>query len=41
MKKHRLIILFIALFAGAMFQSNAQAPYKNGIGVSVGNMQAF
>ena len=41
MKKHSLIILFIALFAGAVFQANAQAPYKNGIGVSVGNMQAL
>lgn len=41
MKRHSLIILFIALFAGAMFQANAQAPYKNGFGVSVGNMQAL
>lgn len=41
MKKHSLIILFIALFAGAMFQANAQAPYKNAFGVSVGNMQAL
>jgi len=41
MKKHSLIILFIALFAGTMFHANAQAPYKNGIGFSVGNMQAL
>ena len=41
MKNIRFIILFIALFAGIVFHANAQAPYKNGIGVSVGNMQAL
>jgi hypothetical protein len=41
MKKNSIILLFIAIFAGAAFHANAQAPYKNGIGVSVGNMQAL
>jgi hypothetical protein len=40
MKKHSLLIL-IVLFAGLHFFANAQAPYRNGIGVSVGNMQAL
>ena len=41
MKKNCVIILFVALLTGIMFHANAQAPYKNGIGVSVGNMQAL
>ena len=41
MRKNRIVILFIAFFAGIVFHANAQAPYKNGIGVSVGNMQAL
>ena len=41
MKKHSIIILFIALFSGAFFTANAQAPYKNSFGVTVGNMQAL
>ena len=41
MKRNHIVILFIALMAGIMFHANAQAPYKNGIGVSVGNMQAL
>lgn len=41
MKKNCVIILFVALLTGTMFHANAQAPYKNGIGVSVGNMQAL
>ena len=41
MKRNRIVILFIAFFAGIVFHANAQAPYKNGIGVSAGNMQAL
>ena len=41
MKKFRILIVFMALFAGAMCTVNAQTPYKNGIGVSGGNMQAL
>jgi len=41
MKKYRILIVFMALFAGAICIVNAQTPYKNGIGVSVGNMQAL
>lgn len=41
MKKYRILIVFMAFFAGAICTVNAQAPYKNGIGVSVGNMQAL
>lgn len=41
MKRNHIVIMFIALWAGIMFHANAQAPYKNGIGVSVGNMQAL
>ena len=33
MKKNSILILFLAVFAGAMFHANAQAPYKEGIGV--------
>ncbi|MBO4489285.1 MAG: hypothetical protein J5741_06510 [Bacteroidales bacterium] len=40
MKKHT-IILFFALIMCTLFHANAQAPYKNGIGVTVGNMQAL
>ncbi len=39
MKKNIFIIL--ALFMGISIAASAQAPYKNGIGVSVGNMQAL
>lgn len=41
MKKYRILIVFMAFFAGVICTVNAQAPYKNGIGVSVGNMQAL
>lgn len=41
MKKNSIILLFTAILTCAAFQVNAQAPYKNGIGVSVGNMQAL
>ena len=39
-KKHGIIILLIAFFAGALLQANAQAPYKHGIGVTLGTTQA-
>ena len=39
MKKNIFIIL--ALFMGISIAANAQAPYKNGFGVTVGNMQAL
>ena len=41
MKRNHIVILLVALLAGVTFHANAQAPYKNGIGVSVGNMQAL
>ena len=41
MKRNRIFLIFIALFAGILSHANAQAPYKNGIGVSAGNMQAL
>lgn len=41
MKKYRILIVFMAFFAGALCTVNAQAPYKNGIGISGGNMQAL
>ena len=31
----------MSFFTGAMCTVNAQAPYKNGIGISGGNMQAL
>ena len=40
MKKHSFIALLIFMVA-TMFQANAQAPYKHGIGATVGSMQAF
>ena len=40
MKKHGIFILLIAFFTSAMLQSNAQAPYKHGIGVTLGTTQA-
>ena len=41
MKRNRIFLILIAFFAGIVFHANAQAPYKNGIGVSGGNMQAL
>lgn len=41
MKNTRDIIIALALIFGAIFTVNAQAPYKNSIGVTVGNFQAF
>ena len=40
MKKHSVILLFLAVFAGAMFPVNAQNPYTHGIGVTLGTTQA-
>ena len=40
-KKLRVFILFFAILAGAMLQANAQAPYKHGIGVTLGTSQAL
>ena len=39
-KKHGVFILLIAFFTSAMLQSKAQAPYKHGIGVTLGTTQA-
>ncbi len=41
MKKNSILILFIALFTGSLFQANAQAPYKHSVGGTVGTMAAF
>lgn len=41
MKKNRLFILLVALFAGITFHANAQAPYKTGLGATLGTSQAF
>ena len=41
MKSIRTLLIALTLVMGVVFTSNAQAPYKNGIGVSVGNMQAL
>lgn len=41
MKKNRLFILLVAFLAGITFHANAQAPYKNAIGVTLGTSQAF
>lgn len=40
MRKSIITFLLLALFAGAFLQTNAQAPYKHGIGVTVGTSQA-
>ncbi|MBO4489284.1 MAG: hypothetical protein J5741_06505 [Bacteroidales bacterium] len=41
MKKNTLITLLIVLAAGFMMQTNAQAPYKHGFGVTLGTTQAL
>jgi hypothetical protein len=41
MKKNRCFLLALLLVAGIFFQANAQAPYRNGIGITAGNMQAL
>lgn len=40
MRKHSFIALLIFM-AATVFQANAQAPYRHGIGATVGSMQAF
>lgn len=40
MKNIKLIVATLALIFATTFAAQAQAPYKNGFGVSVGNMQA-
>lgn len=41
MKNIKLIVATLALIFATTFAAQAQAPYKNGFGVSVGNMQAL
>lgn len=41
MKSYKIIIIALALVMGAALTANAQAPYKNGIGITAGNMQAL
>ncbi|MCR4964174.1 MAG: hypothetical protein K6A41_00795 [Bacteroidales bacterium] len=41
MKKINIIMLFVAIFMVSLSQVNAQAPYKNGIGVTLGTTQAL
>ena len=40
MKRTFIFILLVMFFAGIMFHANGQAPYKHGIGVTVGTTQA-
>lgn len=40
MKRSSIVFVIIAFFAGITFHANAQAPYKHGIGVTVGTSQA-
>ncbi|MCR4965011.1 MAG: hypothetical protein K6A41_05075 [Bacteroidales bacterium] len=41
MKKNSIFFLFVALFVGTLFQTSAQAPYKHGIGATLGTTQAI
>lgn len=41
MKKYSKILIAFAILMGVLMNVQAQAPYKNGIGVTVGNMQAL
>ena len=41
MKRISILFLFIALFTGVAFHANAQAPYKEGVGLILGTSQAF
>ena len=40
MKRTHVFILLVVFFAGIAFHANGQAPYKHGIGVTVGSTQA-
>ena len=40
MRKNIITLLLLTLFAGASLQTNAQAPYKHGIGAVLGTSQA-
>ena len=41
MKKISILTLLIAFFTGISFHANAQAPYKESIGLTLGTSQAF
>lgn len=41
MKRNRIVILFAAVLAGVMSLAHAQAPYKEGVGATLGTTQAF
>lgn len=41
MRRNRIFLLIVAIFAGITFHVNAQAPYKHGIGVTLGTTQAL
>ena len=41
MKRNRIFLLIAALFVGITFHVNAQAPYKEGVGLTLGTTQAF
>lgn len=41
MKRNRIFILFAAVLAGVMSLAHAQAPYKEGVGATLGTTQAF
>lgn len=40
-KKNIFVVLLFAFFASILFQTNAQVPYKNSIGATLGTTQAF
>lgn len=40
MRRNRIFLLIVAIFAGITFHANAQAPYKHSIGVTLGTTQA-
>jgi hypothetical protein len=41
MKKNNFLIILIVILTASVFHSNAQSPYKEGIGVTLGTTQAF
>ena len=41
MRRKRIFLLIAALFVGITFHASAQAPYKHGIGVTLGTTQAL
>lgn len=41
MKKISILFILSVLFAGTFFQTNAQAPYKEGLGATLGTTQAL